>query len=224
VIIIFGERTYGKVDRVPGVCYVITVFAHLNFLPLAPARSYIVLEGTENGGEFRGKEIPVCLKSVVAGYIRVWCGAAAIIAGLIAGVGLSEAAAALRVNSLATLGVWAAGLAGLLAIFVGGKFGTAVQVGVHIISAVLWYVFNDAAGQNVRAGRSAEGPLLALVIANLALFVYGLTRLMDRASPARTRELLQTLGVEVPPEDGEEPQEGKWEEWDANEDRRKRGG
>ena len=74
MIIIFGERTFGKVDRVPGVCYVVTVFAHLNFLPLVPARSYIVVEGTESGGEFRGKQIPICLRSMLAGYVRVWFG------------------------------------------------------------------------------------------------------------------------------------------------------
>jgi hypothetical protein len=34
--------------------------------------------------------------------------------------------------------------------------------------------------------------------------------------------LLEELGVELPPEDGEEPQQEKWEDWDAAEDRRRR--
>jgi hypothetical protein len=225
MIIIFGEKAYGKVDRVPGVCYVITIFAHLNFIPLVPARSYIVVEGTEEGGQFRGKEIPVSLKSTVAGYVRVWCGAAAIIAGCIAGFGLKDAAGALKLNDLTVLGLVVTGIAGLLAIFVGGKFGAVMQVGVHIVSAILWYVFDDAVGQNVKAARGVEGPLVALVIANMALLLYGLTRFMDHANDARRRELLEALGVEMPPADSDEPQakQDKWEDWDEHEDRRKSG-
>jgi hypothetical protein len=223
VIIIFGEKSYGKVDRVPGVSYVVTIFAHLNFLPLIPVRSFLVVEGTEEGGQFRGKQVSVCLKSVLAGYVRVWCGLVMLIAGAIAGVGTLEAAVALGLNPLVQVALLAAGLGAVVCLFVGGKFGAVVQVGVHLTSAILWYVLQDAAGQNVRRAGGVEGTLAALAIANLALLLYGLTRLFDHAGPARRRELLEELGVDVPPEDGDEqPQQERWEDWDAAEDRRRR--
>lgn len=222
MIVIFGEKSYGKVDRVPGVCYVVTVFAHLNFLPLFPLRSFIVVEGSERGGEFRGKQVSVCLKSVVAGYVRVWCGAILLGAGALAGFGLLRAVNALGLNPLVLAAGFAAGLGALVCLFAGGKFGAAVQVGVHVLSLLLWYVLQDAAGQNARAAREVAGTLAALAIANAALLLFGLTRLFDRAGPARTRELLGELGVELPLEDSEEAQEERWEDWDAAEDRRRR--
>lgn len=222
MIVIFGERMYGKVDRVPGVCYVITIFAHLNFIPLIPTRSYIVIEGTEEGGEFRGKEVTISLKSAIAGYIRVWCGAVALISAVIAGFGLVGAVEALRLNALLLPLPLVVGVGTVLVLFIGGKVGAGIQVTVHLLSMVLWYVISNAAAQNPRAGAGAEEPLLALIFANLALLMYGMTRFFDHAGPARKRELLQELGVEVPPEDEPEPQQDRWEEWDESEDRRRR--
>jgi hypothetical protein len=222
VIIIFGEKSYGKVDRVSGVCYVVTVFAHLNFLPLIPLRSYIVVEGTEEGGQFRGKEVSVCLRSVLAGYVRVWCGVVALVAGAIGGIGAMSAANAAGFGVLVPVAVLAAGLGLLVCLFVGGKAGAAIQAGVHVISIVLWYLLQDAGGRNARGAGDVAGATAALVIANMALLLFGLTRFCDRAGPGRRRELLQELGVELPPEDDEEPQQEKWEDWDAAEDRRRR--
>ena len=226
MIVIFGEKSYGKVDRVSGVCYVLTVFAHLNFLPLFPLRSFIVLEGTESGGEFRGKQIGVSLKSAFAGYVRVWLGAVALIAGGVACVGLFNAAGALGLNAVVSLAPLALGVGLLLSLLVRGKAGGAIQIGVHLLSAVVWYVFADAAGGNRRVGLTVGGHLFALGLANAALLVFGLTRLFDRAGPGRTRELLRELGAEMPNEDddGDDPREGKWEGWDEGEDRRRRGG
>jgi hypothetical protein len=44
VFVMGGERLYGKVDQVPGRCYVATLFIHFFFLPLAPERSFLVFE------------------------------------------------------------------------------------------------------------------------------------------------------------------------------------
>lgn len=38
-----GEKLYGIVDRVPGVCHVSTLFFHFFYLPLVPTGSYVVL-------------------------------------------------------------------------------------------------------------------------------------------------------------------------------------
>jgi hypothetical protein len=43
-MMIFGNRLYGKVDQVPGLFHVATQFFHLNYVPLIPTGSYLVLE------------------------------------------------------------------------------------------------------------------------------------------------------------------------------------
>ncbi|MDY3551025.1 hypothetical protein R5W24_000098 [Gemmata sp. JC717] len=220
MIIIFGEKSYGKVDRVPGVCYVVTVFAHLNYLPLIPLRSYIVIEGTESGGEFRGKQIGVSLKSMIAGYARVWIGALTILAGIGAGVELNQALRARQMDG-ALIGLIAAGVLGLLSFFVGGKIGAGFQVAAHVVSVVMWFVLSGGAA-NRKAADATNFGLFLLFVANVGLLLFGLTRLFDHAGSSRKRELFDQLGVEVPDDDDEEPRESKWEEWDASEDRRRR--
>lgn len=223
MFIIFGEKSYGKVDRVPGVCYVVTIFAHLNFLPLIPLRSYIVIEGTESGGEFRGKETSVSLKSAVAGYARAWFGLLAVVTGVIGGAELNIAAGARQFAGPVLVGLLFAAACGLLSFFVSGKVGAGFQLVAHVVSAAMWFVLSDA-GPNRRAGEAAETGLLFLFIANVGLLLYGLTRFMDRAGADRQRELLRELGVELPADDegDEEPRESRWEDWDESEDRRRR--
>jgi hypothetical protein len=224
VIIIFGQRMYGKVDRVPGICYVITIFAHLNFIPLVPVRSYIVLEGTEEGGEFRGKEVSVSLKSVLAGYLRVWCGCAALLLSVLAFLGLGMMVDQLKISPVFAPVAWVTGVLAVLTLWVRGKPGAILLVVIHILSLILWYVFSNAewAVPPARRHGNMQSGMMMLLAANLTLFVYGLTRLFDHAGPARTRELLGELGVELPPDDGEEPREERWEDWEASEDRRRR--
>jgi hypothetical protein len=82
-MIIFGTRFYGKVDHLPGLCYVVTRFVHIWFVPLIPTESYLVLEGTESGGNFRGLPISMSLKSVLNGWLRGGC-FLGIVGGLIA--------------------------------------------------------------------------------------------------------------------------------------------
>ncbi|MDY3560282.1 hypothetical protein R5W23_001511 [Gemmata sp. JC673] len=220
MIIIFGEKSYGKVDRVPGVCYVVTTFAHLNYLPLFPLRSYIVIEGTESGGEFRGKQIGISLKSMIAGYARVWIGALTILAGIGAGVELNQALRARQMDG-ALIGLIAAGVLGLLSFFVNGKVGAGFQVAAHAVSAVMWFVLSGGA-PNRQAANATNFGLFLLFVANVGLLLFGLTRLFDHAGAERKRELFNQLGVEVPDDDDDEPRESKWEEWDASEDRRRR--
>ncbi len=67
---IFGQRNFGKVDRVPGVFYVVTQFFHINFVPLIPLTTYLVLEGSESGNGFKGVKIPMSFKSIVVAWGR----------------------------------------------------------------------------------------------------------------------------------------------------------
>ncbi len=70
MIIMFGTRLYGKVDRVPGLFYVASHFAYLNYVPLFPTGSYLVFEGSESGEQFRGVPLGINGKSVMFGYLR----------------------------------------------------------------------------------------------------------------------------------------------------------
>jgi hypothetical protein len=69
-VIIFGQKLYGKVDHVPGLFYVSTRFFHLDYVPLIPLGSFIVMEGTEQDGNFKGMPVPLSGKSIFFGWLR----------------------------------------------------------------------------------------------------------------------------------------------------------
>jgi hypothetical protein len=83
MFLIFGTRTFGKVDRVPGLFYVTTRFFHINFVPLIPLGSYVIFEGTD-----RGKMIGFSLKSLAWAWGRWVLVIGGLICGLIAFVHL----------------------------------------------------------------------------------------------------------------------------------------
>lgn len=91
MIVLFGKRYYGVVDRVPGLLYVITLFVHIYYVPVAPYQSYLIKAGGKGN-----RAIPLQSKSVLAGYLR----------------GLSSAACML----LTLTGVTLAGVCGVLAV------------------------------------------------------------------------------------------------------------
>ena len=67
-MVLYGQRSYGKVDAVPGVGHVVTRFYHVNFLPLIPNESWIV---TSRDGQLVWRaRIPLSLKSVLVGWTR----------------------------------------------------------------------------------------------------------------------------------------------------------
>jgi hypothetical protein len=82
----FGNHYYGKVDVVPNVCYVATRFFHVNFIPLVPLGSCIIVAGTEAGNQFKGVKTSLSLKSILVAWLR---------AGLYIFVACSVASAAL---------------------------------------------------------------------------------------------------------------------------------
>jgi hypothetical protein len=81
---VYGEHLFGRVQHVPGLFSVSTMFFHVNYVPLAPLRSYVVLDGSERGNAFQGVRIPLSFKSVLAGYLRGWLGTIAIFTGIVA--------------------------------------------------------------------------------------------------------------------------------------------
>jgi hypothetical protein len=72
MIIIHGTRLYGKVDQVPGLFFIATSFFYLQFIPLFPLGSFLVLEGTtKEGGGFSGRKLGWSGKSIFFAYFRL---------------------------------------------------------------------------------------------------------------------------------------------------------
>lgn len=81
-MMVFGTRMFGKCDRVPGLFYVATIFAHINYLPLLPTKTYLVFDD----GSERGLDLPMSGKSIAFGYLRaafIFGAIAAVVIGLI---------------------------------------------------------------------------------------------------------------------------------------------
>jgi hypothetical protein len=71
MIVFFGNKLYGKVDHVPGLFYVATQFFYVQFVPLVPLGSYVVMEGSEKGeGQFAGVSIGLSFKSLLMAWLR----------------------------------------------------------------------------------------------------------------------------------------------------------
>jgi len=85
MIIFFGHRNCGKVDKVPNLFYVVTQFAHLYWIPLIPLRSYLVLAGSEDGEGFKGVRTSMSFKSIVVAWLRAALVVTAI-SSLVAGI------------------------------------------------------------------------------------------------------------------------------------------
>lgn len=93
MIVFWGTRLYGKVDHVPGLFYVATHFAYVQFIPLFPTTSYLIIDGTEGSQGFQGVKVPMNGKSVLFGYLRAFLTLASI--GLIVAGGVTVAKDAL---------------------------------------------------------------------------------------------------------------------------------
>lgn len=68
MVVIYGTRLMGKVDRVDALGHVATQFFHLYYVPLIPTGSYLVL--SEQGDDFRGVSVPLSFKSIVTAWLR----------------------------------------------------------------------------------------------------------------------------------------------------------
>src|SRR5262249_10119139 len=77
---IFGTRNFGKVDHVPGLFYLSTEFFHVNFVPLVPTGTHLVIDGSESGDGFRGVKIGMSGKSIFFTYLRAACVVGSILA------------------------------------------------------------------------------------------------------------------------------------------------
>jgi hypothetical protein len=104
VIFIYGTRMFGESDQVPGIFAVRTRFAHFNYLPLFPTKSFLMFT------KDRGVELPgVQWGSALMGWLRA---------------ALVIACGGLVIAGLAKLGSGSGGLVSmlLLAALCGGAF------------------------------------------------------------------------------------------------------
>jgi hypothetical protein len=79
MIIIWGQRMYGRCDEVGDLFYVRTRFFHVWFIPLIPVQTFIVLKGTESHDGFKGVPASMSMKSVLYGWLRAGLVIAAIV-------------------------------------------------------------------------------------------------------------------------------------------------
>ena len=73
-----GMSLYGKVDQVPGLLHVATRFFHVNFVPLFPTGSFVVIEGIERPDNAPpGVPIGHHFRSILFAWVARGCGSAA---------------------------------------------------------------------------------------------------------------------------------------------------
>jgi hypothetical protein len=85
---IFGGRLFGKVEQVPGLFHVATQFFHVNFIPLIPTKSWLVLHGTEKSGIGRTSWQGIELRSIRWSSVGMaWLRLGLFVALLVCGIG-----------------------------------------------------------------------------------------------------------------------------------------
>jgi len=88
MVFIWGSRLMGKVDVVPGLFHVATQFGHLNYIPLIPMGTYLIL--TQDGSGFRGLRIALSFKSMLMAWVRVGLFLVAVIASILGAIEIAN--------------------------------------------------------------------------------------------------------------------------------------
>src|SRR5437868_15405911 len=73
MVFVHGSRLYGKVDQVPGLFYVTTMFFHVQFIPVIPYQSLLMLDAPKAAGQGRGIRIRLSAKSIFFTWLRTIC-------------------------------------------------------------------------------------------------------------------------------------------------------
>jgi hypothetical protein len=110
MIIIYGTRMYGRIDKFAGQC-IATRFFHLYYLPLIPLSSWLVLGSAEDGQE-RVIDIGLSGRSLGIAYLRIYGVIAAAVAGALC-FGAFTGASSLEAAELVPMVVVAAAAAAL---------------------------------------------------------------------------------------------------------------
>ena len=82
MLLIYGSRLFGSVDRLSNGRFVATRFAHVWYIPLIPMGSWLVT--SSDGSGWHGSRIPLSVRSVLMAYTRVMLSVIAIVAAVCA--------------------------------------------------------------------------------------------------------------------------------------------
>ncbi len=219
MVVFSGTSNYGLVARSPGEFLVLTRFFHVNWVPIFPEGSFLVLDGSlAKSGEFRGAPIGLDWRSVLAGYGRVWLPLVAFAAAGWASIGCGIAAGEAGRGGAAAMAITAGGLlafaAGLATILAAPGRLAALGVGLFLATALAAGAASVVAPwpPNAQAGR-AEAVYAPLAVAcSCAIAVAGLRR-WDFAGRERADALARRAGFERPrapaPDTGFDPATGR---------------
>lgn len=206
---VHGERMYGYVDRVPGLCHVATQFFHFNFVPIFPLGSYLIQENAPVSQGIQGRRIGMSLKSVLVGYFRGWVGLATIVLFAICAIQAGETILDGQANDLAHVLVF-----GGLTLVYGcvwwamlGSHKSWILAWLVVLAATGGYFWWDSANPvppkpanpfkaPAFAGRKHREELPTLLLsANGCLFALAALRSFDNAGRAKAYELGELLGL-----------------------------
>lgn len=169
MVVYFGTKFYGKVDRVPNLFYVRTRFFHVQFLPLVPLGSFLLIEGTN---EERGVKIPLSIKSILTAWVRAALVLIAVGHGIAASVHVVQVLSNQpeRLASALQHAVWLAGAClvyWMTVRFSRASYNRAIQLGAYLglepsVVEKFWYGdpsgrAEGLAGNADRLAGSAEG-------------------------------------------------------------------
>jgi len=201
---VYGERLFGRVHRTPGLFYVATMFWHINFVPLVPVRSYVVLEGSEKDEGFQGARIPLSFKSVLAGYLRGWLGAAAIFTGCVGAFAATSFYVGVQGAGVLAVFAVAAAMFGVFWFIFNTRTWWFLPVQLALLLGSAW-VYLDVRSRVPEPARGVADRrrhdasyMDTLLVGNAAAVLYSLTRLLTPASYRRAVELGRLAGI--PPE------------------------
>lgn len=104
----WGQKPYGKVDHVPGLFYVATRFVHVQYVPLIPIESMLVMDRPEVKGEYRDCVLRLSGKSILFAWLRaaLIVGGVAMMFGGLAELGEGKNPAASLGWMLSAVGLW----------------------------------------------------------------------------------------------------------------------
>ncbi|MDY3559090.1 hypothetical protein R5W23_006293, partial [Gemmata sp. JC673] len=207
VITVAGTRLCGKVSRVPGSFYIATLFHHWCFLPLVPVCTFVIAVGSERsdgffGGTFNGHRIRTRWDSVLAGYVRWWCGAILVVTTCFACLDVGEF---LNVYLNKRVPAWVPRVLSLVCLVplvavsmaLPGRFGYWLQAAFHLLSVVAGVVYYSAVSARPELAEIKAGlvlPVPVLVVPNVTLLLYGLFRWFDFATPEQAAEMAAEAG------------------------------
>lgn len=207
---VYGTHLFGQVYRVPGLYYVSTMFFHVNYVPLFPQRSYLVMEGSEKNERFQGVQIPLSLKSVLAGYLRGWSGATALFIGCVGAAATTGFYFGDKNGGIIAILAVIAAMVGLFwFIFKTHSWWfIPIQLALLLASVIVYVDVRTRVPDAVRIPGAAPGSkdrlrhdasyIDMLLIANAAALLYSLTRFLTPASYRRAVQFGHVVGI--PPE------------------------